>query len=455
MNICLVPEWRVWRWPTIRRWRCPSTVHGSPPTVYLPVFYLPLVGRSINWWFYARALRCTFSKFVVCGLSSAVSRPMVLASWLYPDAVAAARLARELSIPVWLRVHGTDRYHLKNRYRRGLILDAVDYAQGVICNCKAVADDLVKWGVPVNKLHIIPNGVDIDMFHYRSKEEALRLFGARNAPETPHLNPLPQGERKDGNQEITPCFCSSPSPLRGEGGGEGERGEETNNRSEAPPAFRSKVYGLRSMVCPANGGTILFVGNLVPVKGPDVMLRAFAAMDEKLSSCQVPQLLSESPEGSLPSATQQPSNSATRLLIIGSGPMRAQLQRLAKDLNVADRVHFLGTRRHAEVALWMNLADVLCLTSRSEGMPNVVVEALASGLPVVATAVGACPELLGDEPAATVCPSGDTGMLCTALRDVLAMEIDRGRLAEQQAKRTSWRRQAETMLTLVGSRGDS
>ena len=141
--------------------------------------------------------------------------------------------------------------------------------------------------------------------------------------------------------------------------------------------------------------------------------------------------------------------SRPQLIIIGSGPLRAKLEHQAQQLGISDHVQFLGNRPHHEVALWMNRANVLCLTSRSEGMPNVVVEALVSGLPVVATAVGACPELLADEPAARVCPSEDVGAIAAALKSVLEQPVDRKALAARHAAHYSWRRQAEAMLKLM------
>jgi len=369
LNICLVPEWRLWRWSTIRRWK----MTGNPTTVYLPVFYLPVLGRSINWWFYYRALRQ--------GVNGAAES--ILASWLYPDAVAVARVAQDIGAPVWLRVHGTDRYHLKNRHRRRLILEAVAYAQGVICNCQAVADDLVKWGISMDKIHIIPNGIDAGLFHYRSKEDALKRLGKEGA--------------------IAPNVSVAYSP------------------------------------------SVLFIGNLVPIKGPDVLLRAFAALKRK-------QLSSDSPLGSPSTTTEQPKNSTTVLLIIGSGPMRAHLERLTRELGIADQVHFLGNRSHDEVALWMNVADVLCLTSRSEGMPNVVMEALVSGIPVVATSVGACPELLSHELTARLCKPDDSMDVAIRLHEVLEHDVDRESLACRHHHLNSWAHRAEDMLALVCKR---
>lgn len=83
-----------------------------------------------------------------------------------------------------------------------------------------------------------------------------------------------------------------------------------------------------------------------------------------------------------------------RLSLLGEGIMREQLVTLARENNVLDVVSFIGPVSSAEVARWMTAANVFCLPSYSEGCPNVVIEALASGRPVVASAVGGIPELV-------------------------------------------------------------
>jgi len=85
------------------------------------------------------------------------------------------------------------------------------------------------------------------------------------------------------------------------------------------------------------------------------------------------------------------------LLVAGDGPERDALQQLAKRLGVVNRVRFLGTIGHDGLCDYYNAADALILASSREGMPNVVLESLACGTPVVATAAGGIPELV-------VCP---------------------------------------------------
>jgi len=136
------------------------------------------------------------------------------------------------------------------------------------------------------------------------------------------------------------------------------------------------------------------------------------------------------------------------LVIIGDGPMRKGLERRVRESGLDGSVCFLGVRPHGEIALWMNRAGVLCLASRSEGMPNAVLEALASGLPVVATDVGACREMLEGEPAARIVKPGDAEAMAAAIRDLLATPVDRQAMAERHGKR-SWDAMAREMVTIV------
>ena len=109
---------------------------------------------------------------------------------------------------------------------------------------------------------------------------------------------------------------------------------------------------------------ILFAGRIDQNKDPELAIDAFAELTRT-------------------------TNETCRLLIAGDGDMRAAAKARARELGVAERVHLLGDLPREELAQLMRACDVLLLTSRAEGGgPRVVVEALASGLPVVATPVG-------------------------------------------------------------------
>lgn len=92
-----------------------------------------------------------------------------------------------------------------------------------------------------------------------------------------------------------------------------------------------------------------------------------------------------------------------KLYLVGDGPLRAELQDLAVRHGIGERVHFVGKVDHNEVAYWMGSADFLCLPSLREGCPNVILEALGSGRPVLASEVGAIPDFV----------NADTGILFT------------------------------------------
>ena len=106
-------------------------------------------------------------------------------------------------------------------------------------------------------------------------------------------------------------------------------------------------------------------------------------------------------------------------VIAGDGPLRKQVEDLADELGIADRFHLPGWWR--DVPALLAATDVAVLTSRHEGLPRAVVEALAAGVPVVATAVDGTPEVVHDGVNGMLAPAGDIERLaagvCTLLED--------------------------------------
>ncbi|MDP2990672.1 MAG: glycosyltransferase family 4 protein, partial [Kiritimatiellota bacterium] len=139
------------------------------------------------------------------------------------------------------------------------------------------------------------------------------------------------------------------------------------------------------------GKMVLFVGRLVSNKGPEVLLRA------------IPLVLMRHPQA--------------RFVLAGDGPLRHRLEAVASKLAIKDVVHFLGLRR--DVPELMRQASVYVRPSYLEGMPLTVLEAMASGLPVVATPVGGTPELLKDGVHGYLSPVGDPAALAAAISRVL------------------------------------
>jgi glycosyltransferase involved in cell wall biosynthesis len=130
-----------------------------------------------------------------------------------------------------------------------------------------------------------------------------------------------------------------------------------------------------------------YVGRLVPIKDAATLLAGFAA------------LVSQCPHA--------------RLLIVGDGELRASLESTTRDLRIDSYVHFAGWRR--DLTRVYGAMDVVALTSRNEGTPVAIIEALAAGVPVVATAVGGVPDVVRDKETGLLISPGDPTALANAL----------------------------------------
>ena len=107
-----------------------------------------------------------------------------------------------------------------------------------------------------------------------------------------------------------------------------------------------------------------------------------------------------------------------QLVLVGSGPLTGELGARAQRLGIAERVHLVGSRPDARELL--AALDVFALSSRFEGLPLALLEAMAAGLPVVATTVGGVPEVLTDGVDGLLVEPGDAGALQVALGKLLA-----------------------------------
>ncbi|MFN4034350.1 MAG: glycosyltransferase, partial [Fimbriimonadales bacterium] len=105
------------------------------------------------------------------------------------------------------------------------------------------------------------------------------------------------------------------------------------------------------------------------------------------------------------------------LLLVGDGELRPSIEQLVNALHLSDRVRFLGIR--ADVPEILNASDIFVLSSRWEGNPMSVMEAMAAGLPVVATDVGGIPELVANGATGLLVPSEDVWSLSQALQTLL------------------------------------
>lgn len=301
-------------------------IHTDHFTFYHP----PGVGRCLNavcfflcaLWQRGRALR-------------AARYDVLLASWAFPDAVAAGWIARLLGIPYVVKVHGSDlNVQAQARLRRPQVRQAMRHAGGVVAVSKALAAKAVALGAPAACVETVYNGVDAWLFHPGDRAAARRKLGV--PPEVP---------------------------------------------------------------------LVLYVGNLKTSKGCHDLVSAFPALAAR--------------------------HHDARLVFVGDGPDRASLAAAARSV-CGEHVRFQGACEHAALADWFRAADLLCLPSHNEGVPNVVLEAMACGTPVVATAVGGIPEVL-PALAGILVPPRDPRRLGVALVDALEGRFDAHAIAAHAA----------------------
>jgi len=314
----------------------------------LPVTYpryplLPRVSMSAAPWLLAGAVLRHVRNIQRSGFDF----DLIDAYYLYPDGVAAAALAHILRKPLLLTAFGSDvsqipAYALPRR----ALLWATRRAPLTTVVCQALKDELVRLGVPADRIRVILHGVDLKLFQ--------------------------------------------------------------------PPADRAALRDSLGLT----GPTLISVGHLIDRKGHDFAIRAMP---------------------DLPGHT---------LLIVGDGPRDAALRQLAQGLNLGDRVRFLGHVDQARLPALMGAADVLVNCSDREGIANVLIEAMACGTPVAATAVWGSPEAV-TTPAAGILLADRSA---TALVEgVHAMQADpRDRAATRRHAETfTWERTAAEHLHAI------
>ncbi len=319
---------------------------------YQRVSYIPSIGHRWNHLLYARSMRRAFTE-----MRHATPFDAVLASWLYPDACAVARLLSGASTHFAAIAQGTDVHHyLKIPPRRAVITKELRRAQAIITRSTDLARLLAEAGLAREKLHPVYNGVDLDRFH--------------------------------------------------------------------PPTGAQKSEARTALGLPLDAPVVLFVGNFLPVKNPSLLLSAHASI------------------------TREAGLGETRLVLVGGGPLETEMRAQTSAAGTADRVIFAGRKNAEGVALAMRAADVLALSSWNEGVPNVILEAFASGLPVVATRAGGIGEVLTSDHLGRLVAPGDRDAFARALRTALSSKADADGIAAH-GRTFSWKRAADEYARLL------
>ena len=268
------------------------------------------------------------------------------AHYYYPDGVAAALLARHFKKPFTVTARGTDINLIATHWvPRRLMRWAATRACASIGVSRALTQGMARMGMPVTRLIVMPNGVDLDRFHIQPQA------GARAALRWP----------------------------------------------EQP--------------------TLLCVGNLVENKGHHLAIEALSRLAD------------------------------FRLVIAGEGPQRAALESLAKRSNVASRLQFMGRVDQQQLATCYSAADILVLPSSREGWPNVLLESMACGTPVVATRVGGVPEIVTSPSAGRLMPEQTAADLVAAVADLWKHLPDR-MAVRSHAQACSWQSTTDAQIGL-------
>ena len=154
----------------------------------------------------------------------------------------------------------------------------------------------------------------------------------------------------------------------------------------------ARFYLRKKWHIPKQSIVFLFIGNILKTKGVFELLEAFYLLIKKL-----------------------PDN---YLIFIGDGKKRKVLVQQATKIGISNEVIFVGRRPHDEIPRWLSMADALVLPSYSEGLPNIIVEAMACQRTVIATKVGGIPEIIVDGQSGLLVKPKDRVALMKAMEKV-------------------------------------
>jgi glycosyltransferase involved in cell wall biosynthesis len=294
-------------------------------------FVIPKFGMNISAHLMSAALLPKVKQIINQGYDF----DLIDAHYLYPDAVAAEIIARKLKKPCVMTARGSDiNLIAEYKYTRHLIVNAANNCAAVVTVSKALKDKLLELGVREDNVHVLRNGVDLQVFAPMDKRMARDQLGL-------------------------------------------------------------------------SGKVLLSVGRLLELKGHHIALAALPDLPEY------------------------------QLLIVGEGPMADQLRRLAGKLNVTDRVRFVGSIYHDDLAVYFNAADATVLASRYEGIPNVLLESMACGTPVIATDAGGIPEVVVGDCAGEIMSQRTAESLVASARKLFARRISQHQV-RQYAEQFGW-----------------
>jgi glycosyltransferase involved in cell wall biosynthesis len=187
---------------------------------------------------------------------------------------------------------------------------------------------------------------------------------------------------------------------------------------------RDRMEARRKLGLDPKSRVIVTASALVPLKGIDRLVDAMALLRDV----------------------------SAKLYVIGEGTERAALETRIARHGLADRVLLVGSRPQSELAEWHSAADLFCLASHREGCPNVVIEAMACGLPVVAADVGGVGELVSKPDYGRVVSAPTAENFAAEIEAALGGKWDRDEIAKSGCAR-SWSEVAEEVMSHYLRRG--
>jgi glycosyltransferase involved in cell wall biosynthesis len=270
---------------------------------------------------------------------------LIDAHYFYPDGVAAVLLGRAVARPVVVTARGSDLNILaRHPIPRRWIQWAARSADGLVAVSSALKQRLVELGIPVERVRVLRNGVDLTLF------------------------------RPDDR------------------------------------IFARQALGLARP-------TLLAVGNLVALKRHTLMIEALARLPD------------------------------FELVIVGEGPERGAIERAAREFDVAGRVHLLGRVPQAQLPRIYSAADFLLLVSAHEGWPNVLLESMACGTPVVVSDMEGITDIVGATEAGRVVADATPSRLADTIRDFSAAPPSRDS-TRCYAEQFDWQSTTEGQIAL-------
>ena len=177
---------------------------------------------------------------------------------------------------------------------------------------------------------------------------------------------------------------------------------------------------------PINDMVLIFVGSVTRSKGIFELINAFIKLNNN--------------------------NSKLHLMIIGGGSALSEIKEIIHANNIETRVHIFSNQPHDKISIFLNAADILVLPSYAEGLPNVILEAMACGLPVIASKVGGIPEAIEEGISGILVEKQDVDTLTKAIEKL----IEDKHLSEQMGangrkiveEKFTWNRNAENLMRI-------